>query len=503
MDNLAREDRDAERSGNDLKAGETPPARVALTPAELRPLLVGLMVAMFLAALDQTIVAIALPTIGRQFNDMSSLSWVVTAYLLSGTAVAPVFGTLSDIFGRRIMVIIALGIFVVASVLCALAPNLLTLILARFLQGVGGGGIMPVVQTIIADAISPRERGQYQAYFSGVWLAAGLSGPLLGGVITDYLHWSAIFWINVPLTVIALVVLLPRMHLLPVHHRRRRIDWLGGTLLMASAVVILLVLTWGGVRYAWSSPLIVAMVVSAAALLAAFVWHAGRTAEPFIPLRLLGGSVVPYSIIAGGLTVGSLLGLTVYLPMFYEVVYKLSPSEAGLALLPLVALSVPGSWVAGRVMLRRNRYLWVSVAGGAFAAVCFGALAFAETMPLWLFLVILSVGSLGVGPMFSTTTATIQNAVARNQIGTATGVMNYARALMSSFAVAGFTAILMAALGAGAAGRDNIDLARELTGAEAQAGFRYIFAAAGLMMGGAALAMALMEERPLAGPERA
>jgi EmrB/QacA subfamily drug resistance transporter len=460
------------------------------------------MVAMFLAALDQTIVAIALPTIGRQFNDMSNLSWIVTAYLLSGTAVAPVFGTLSDIFGRRVMIVIALGIFVAGSALCALAPNMLTLILARFLQGIGGGGIIPVVQTIIADAISPKERGEYQAYFSGVWLAAGLSGPLLGGVITEYLHWSAIFWINLPLTAVALAVLLPRLHRLPVHHRRRKVDLLGGALLMSSAVVVLLVLTWGGVRYAWSSPPIVVMIFGAVALLVAFVWHAERTAEPFLPLRLLGGSVVPFAILAGGLTVGCLLGLTVYLPMFYEVVYKLSASEAGLALLPLVALSVPGSWVAGRVMMRSHRYIWISIAGGALAAVCFGVLAFADRMSLWVFLAVLSIGSLGVGPMFSTTMATMQNAVARGQIGTATGAMNYARALMSSFAVAGFTAILMAALSAGAAGRDNIDLARELSAAEAMAAFRYIFAAAGLMMGGAALSMALMEERPLAGPER-
>ncbi len=341
---------DAERSGT---GSSDAPSRSALTAAEFRPLLAGLMVAMFLAALDQTIVAIALPTIGRQFNDMSNLSWIVTAYLLSGTAVAPVFGTLSDIFGRRVMIVIALGIFVAGSVLCALAPNMLTLILARFLQGIGGGGIIPVVQTIIADAISPKERGEYQAYFSSVWLAAGLSGPLLGGVITEYLHWSAIFWINLPLTAVALAVLLPRLHRLPVHHRRRKVDWLGGALLMSSAVVILLVLTWGGVRYAWSSALIVTMIVGAVALLVAFVWHAERTTEPFLPLRLLGGSVVPFAILAGGLTVGCLLGLTVYLPMFYEVVHKLSASEAGLALLPLVALSVPGSWVAGRVMMRR------------------------------------------------------------------------------------------------------------------------------------------------------
>jgi EmrB/QacA subfamily drug resistance transporter len=499
MNDFARQDRAEQRSVSTTSGSRTR-SRAVLTRAELRPLFGGLMVAMFLAALDQTIVAIALPTIGRQFNDMSSLSWVVTAYLLSATAVSPVFGTLSDIFGRRVMVMISLGIFVGGSVLCALAPNLLTLILARFLQGIGGGGIMPVVQTIIADAISPKERGEYQAYFSG-WLTAGLTGPLLGGIITDYLHWSAIFWINLPLAALALAVLLPRMHLLPVHYRRRKVDWFGGALLMASAIVILLVLTWGGVRFPWASSQIVAMIGAAGTLVAAFVWHARRTAEPFLPLELLGGSVVPFAILAGGLTVGCLLGLTVYLPMFYEVVYKLSPSEAGLALLPLVALSVPGSWVAGRVMLRRHRYVWVSIAGGSIAAICFAALAFADSMPLWLFLVVLSVGSLGVGPMFSTSTASMQNAVARSQIGTATGMMNYVRALMSSFAVAGFTAILMAALGATATGRDNIDLARELSVADAVAAFRYIFAAAALMMAGAVLSMVLMEERPLAGPE--
>jgi EmrB/QacA subfamily drug resistance transporter len=503
MVNLARQDRKPTQTETDANDTASVAATAPLTHVELRTLFVGLMVAMFLAALDQTIVAIALPTIGRQFQDMNNLSWIITAYLLSGTAVAPVFGTLSDIFGRRVMIVVALGIFVAGSVLCALAPNMLTLIFARLLQGLGGGGIIPVTQTIIADAISPKERGQWQAYFSGVWLAAGISGPLLGGLITQYTHWSVIFWINLPLTALALVVLLPRMARLPVNYRKRRVDWFGGALLMASAVAILLVLTWGGVRYPWSSPVIAAMVCVAVALGATFIWHMGRTAEPFIPLRMLKGSVVPFSILAGGLTVGTLTGLTVYLPMFYEIVYKLSASEAGLALLPLVAISVPGSWLAGRVMLRSRRYLWISIGGGTLAALCFGTLAFVNHLPLWLFLTVLSVGSFGIGPMFSTTVATLQNAVARDQIGTATGAMNYVRALMASFAVAGFTAILMAALGAGTAGRDSIDLARELTSAEAISAFRYIFAAAALMMAGAALSMAVMEERPLAGPDRA
>src|SRR5580700_7237625 len=272
-----------------------PPA--PLTPGEVHTILISLMLTMFLAALDQTIVATALPTIGRQFQDVTNLSWVITAYLLASTAVAPVFGTLSDIYGRRAMVIAALSLFIAGSVLCALAPSMPVLIVARGLQGLGGGGIMPVVQTVISDVVSPRERGQYQAYFSGVWVAAGIGGPVLGGVFAEHLHWSMIFWINLPLALAALALLLPKMGKIPVYHRRREVDWLGGFLLMAGAVVFMLVLTWGGNRFLWLSPTIIGMIGASLALAVAFVWHAGRADEPFLPLPLLSGSVVPFAIL--------------------------------------------------------------------------------------------------------------------------------------------------------------------------------------------------------------
>src|SRR5258708_2076230 len=208
--------------------------RAPLTPREVRTILMSLLLTMFLAALDQTIVATALPTIGRQFGDVSSLSWVITAYLLASTAVAPVFGTLSDIYGRRVMIIASLVLFIAGSILCALAPNMSILILARGLQGLGGGGIMPVVQTVISDVVSPRERGQYQAYFSGVWMAAGVGGPVLGGLFAEHLHWSMIFWINVPLGLAPLAMLLPKMKKIPTFHRRRQIHWLRGGALSAS-----------------------------------------------------------------------------------------------------------------------------------------------------------------------------------------------------------------------------------------------------------------------------
>jgi EmrB/QacA subfamily drug resistance transporter len=475
-------------------------APAALTQDEVRTILISLMLTMFLAALDQTIVATALPTIGRQFHDVSSLSWVITAYLLASTAVAPVFGTLSDIYGRRAMIIAALSLFIAGSILCAVAPNMPVLILARGLQGLGGGGIMPIVQTVISDVVSPRERGQYQAYFSGVWVAAGIGGPILGGVFAEHLHWSMIFWINVPLSLAALGLLLPKMGKIPAFHRRRKVDWLGGVLLMASAVVFMLVLTWGGNRYLWLSPTILAMVGASLALALTFVWQAGRAEEPFLPLSLMGGSVVPYAMAAGGFALGAMMGLTVHLPLYYEVVYHLSASEAGLALIPLAAVSTGGAAIAGQTMARARHYKRVAIIGTGVAALAGCALALV-VLPLWALLVLLSVFALGLGTAFPVSVVSLQNSVARSQIGTVTGAMNFFRALMASFTVAAFTAILLMALGA------DISLAGENRGpvssipaADMITAFRYVFGAAAALLACASLCNILMEERPLAGP---
>ncbi len=494
----------AQASAEIIDISDAPPIqpRAPLTPSEVRTILTSLMLTMFLAALDQTIVATALPTIGRQFRDVTSLSWVITAYLLASTAVAPVFGTLSDIYGRRAMIITAMSLFIVGSLLCALAPNMPVLILARGLQGLGGGGILPIVQTVIADIVSPRERGQYQAYFSGVWMAAGIGGPILGGVFAEHLHWSMIFWINVPLGLTSLAMLLPKMAKIPVFHRKRKVDWLGGVLLMAAAVVFMLVLTWGGNRYLWLSPVIVAMIGASAALALAFVWHVGNAEEPFLPLPLMGGKVVPYAMACGGFAMGAMLGLTVHLPLYYEVVYHLSASEAGLALIPLAAVSTGGAAIAGRAMARAKHYKRVAIIGMLCAAVSGGALAL-FALPLWVLLVLLSVFALGLGTAFPVSTVSAQNAVARSQIGTITGATNFFRALMASFTVALFSAILLMALGA------DISLAGEHRGpvssipvADMVAAFRYVFGAAAAMMVAGSLCMALMEEKPLAGPAR-
>jgi len=485
-----------------IDLSDAPPIapRAPLTPGEIRTILMSLLLTMFLAALDQTIVATALPTIGRQFHDVSNLSWVITAYLLASTAVAPVFGTLSDIYGRRVMIIVSLSLFVAGSILCAVAPNMPVLIVARGLQGLGGGGIMPVVQTVISDVVSPRERGQYQAYFSGVWMAAGLIGPVIGGVFAEHLHWSLIFWINVPLALASLAMLLPKMGKIPVFHRKRKVDWLGGVLLMASAVMVMLVLTWGGNRYLWLSPTILAMIGAAIALALAFVWQAGKAEEPFLPLSLMSGTVVPYAMAAGGFSLGALIALTVHLPLYYEVVYHLSASEAGLALIPLAAVSTCGAAIAGRTMARARHYKRVAIVGTSVAAI-FGAVLAVTTLPLWGLLTVLSLFALGLGTTFPVSVTSLQNAVARAQVGTVTGAMNFFRALMASFTVAAFAAILLMALGA------DISLAGEHRGAVGSipvadmiTAFRYVFGAAAVMLACAALCMIAMEERPLAGP---
>ncbi len=475
-------------------------APAPLSPSEVRTILMSLLLTMFLAALDQTIVATALPTIGRQFRDVSSLSWVITAYLLASTAVAPVFGTLSDIYGRRVMIIASLSLFVAGSVLCAVAPNMPVLIVGRGLQGLGGGGIMPVVQTVISDVVSPRERGQYQAYFSGVWMLAGIGGPVLGGFFADHLHWSMIFWINLPLALAALALLLPKMGKIPVYHRRRKVDWLGGVLLMAAAVVFMLVLTWGGNRFLWLSPTIVGMVASSVALALLFVWHARRAEEPFLPLSLIGGTVVPYALMTGGCALGAMIGLTVHLPLYYEVVYHLTPSEAGLGLIPLAAISTLGAATAGRTMARVRHYKRVAIVGTSVATLAGGVLTLTEPS-LWVMLALLSAFAVGLGTAFPVSVVSLQNAVERPQIGTITGAMNFFRAMMCSFTVAAFSAILLMALGA------DISLAGEhrgpvgsISAADMVVAFRYVYAAATVMLAVAALCMIAMEERPLAGP---
>src|SRR5262245_59128606 len=288
---------------------ETPPEPQALSHPEIRTIVLGIMLAMFLGALDQTIVATALPTIGRHFGNISDLSWVVTAYLLTGTAVTPLYGKLADIHGRRVTMLTAVGIFVVGSVACALAPSMTALVLARGFQGLGGGGLMALAQTIIADIVSPRERGRYQGYIGAVFAVSSVGGPVLGGFLTEHIDWSLIFWINLPLGLIALGMTSSVLRRVPFHPRKHRLDVIGALLMMAASVVLLLALSWGGKRFEWISLQIGALLFGSAALWGLFSWRLVAVREPFLPLSILANPVVRCATLAGACNMGTLVGM--------------------------------------------------------------------------------------------------------------------------------------------------------------------------------------------------
>src|SRR6187455_2522451 len=312
------------------KPAAKPQEPKALTHPEITAIIVGIMLAMFLGALDQTIVATALPTIGRHFGNLEDLSWVVTAYLLTGTAVTPLYGKLADIHGRRVVMLTAIVIFVTGSVACALAPTMSALVLSRGFQGLGGGGLMALAQTIIADIVSPRERGRYQGYIGAVFASSSIGGPVLGGVLSDHLHWSLIFWINLPLGLIALAMTSQALRRLPFRPRKHRLDILGATLMISAAIALLLALNWGGTRYPWLSWEIGALAALSAALWVAFGWRLASAQEPFLPLPILNNAVVRCASLSGACAMGVLVGLTIFVPLYFEVVRHLSASQSGL-----------------------------------------------------------------------------------------------------------------------------------------------------------------------------
>src|SRR5215468_1163206 len=231
---------------------ETHAAAAPLSQKEIHRIFYGLMLGGFLSAVNQTIVASALPTIGRDLGDLQNLSWVIIAYLLSSTVVAPLYGKLSDIHGRRAMMLVAIGLFIAGSVMSAAAPTMGLLIAGRTLQGIGGGGIVPLTQTTIADMVTPRERGRYQAYMGTSWIVAGVAGPALGGAIAQYLYWSIIFWLNVPFGLLAALLAYHAMKRLPRHERPHQLDIVGAALMIASATLFLIALTSGGTRVPWT-----------------------------------------------------------------------------------------------------------------------------------------------------------------------------------------------------------------------------------------------------------
>jgi EmrB/QacA subfamily drug resistance transporter len=467
--------------------------------SEVRTIFFGLMLTAFLAALNQTIIATALPTIGRHFADFESLSWVVTAYLLTSTAVAPLYGKLSDIYGRRAMLLTTVGLFVAGSVLCAAAPNMLLLILGRGLQGIGGGGILPLCQSVIADVVAPRERGRYQAYMGVVWVTSGVFGPVLGGLLAEFWHWSLIFWLNVPLGLGAALLINVYLARIPRHERKHKLDVLGAALMMSSAIPLLLALTWGGTQYPWTSPPILILLAASFLLSLAFGLRLRLAPEPFLPLTVLGHPVMRWGTASGSLAMGVSIGLTIFVPLYFEVVHKLSATESGIALIPL-ALTTPGSLLSGQAMLYWRHYKRAPLIGLVCALVALAFLVWRPDLPLTYVTVILSVVGTAIGLVYPVTTVSIQNAVPYYQVGIAMGALNFFRALASAFAVAVMGAILLAGLGVtphrGAA-VSVVTSTMSASGADVAEVFRWVFASAWIFLALSLVALILMEELPL------
>ena len=472
----------------------------ALTHPEIRAIVLGIMLAMFLGALDQTIVATALPTIGRHFGNISDLSWVVTAYLLTGTAVTPLYGKLADIHGRRVTMLTAVGIFVVGSVACALAPSMTALVLARGFQGLGGGGLMALAQTIIADIVSPREGGRYQGYIGAVFAVSSVGGPVLGGFLTEHIDWSLIFWINLPLGLIALGMTSNVLRRVPFHPRKHRLDVIGALLMMAASVVLLLALSWGGKRFEWISPQIGTLLFGSAILWGLFAWRLVSTPEPFLPLAVLSNPVVRCAALAGACNMGTLVGMTIMVPLYFEVVLHLTASQSGLALIPLMAATVVFSTITGRLMMHVIHYKRMSLAGLSISIVSLVPLAiWPGSMPTVMVLLLLLIIGAGLGTVFPVSTVCLQNAVARSQMGIATGAANFFRALFSALVVAVLGAIVLGGLG-GVAGMSVEMLARTASAPELAYAFRFVFLACALVLSFGMAFLISMEEKPLKGP---
>lgn len=473
----------------------------AISEDDKRLIVIGALIAMLLAALDQTIVAPALPTIGAALRDPEWLAWVISAYFVTGTAVTPLYGKLADIKGRRPVLYAAIGIFLIGSVLCAIAPTMIFLVIARAIQGAGGGGLLALAQTIIGDVVPPRERARYMVYISAVWAAASLGGPVIGGVFAEHVHWSLIFWINLPLGAIAVLFCERTLKKLPPVRRDHRLDILGAVLIVAATVLLQLALTWGGTRYAWSSPEIVGLLAGSTALFAGFAVHLTRTPEPLIPPRVLKNQVIATATTA--LFFGSMafVGLSVFVPIYFELVFGLSPSAAGMALVGYLGGTVVGANIAGRTMRKTPHYKRIAIVGGILGVVAIVLLALAAPIAnFWTIELLITLIGLGTGTQFPVTTVSVQNAAEPGDLGTATSTLAFLRSLGTVIGVAALGAILIGTgvvehVGEGASAGAGDPAARAAAGDV----FRWLFAAAAAAQVMCLLLLLAMEERPLRG----
>jgi EmrB/QacA subfamily drug resistance transporter len=402
----------------------------------------GLMAGMFLAALDQSIVGTALPSITSDLGGLGKLSWVVTAYLLTSTASTPLWGKISDLYGRRPLFQAAIVLFLLGSLAAGFAQDINQLIGFRALQGLGAGGLFALALATIGDIIPPRERGRYQGWFAAVFGTSSVLGPVLGGFLAEGPGWQWIFWVNIPIGLAALAVTTSALKLTHVR-REHSIDYLGAAVIVASVTAILLYTAWAGDAYGWASGTALSLLVGGIVLAGVFVLVEQRAAEPIIPMELFANRVFSASNAFGFVVGMAMFGSLVFVPLYLQVVQSMSPTESGLALLPMVAGIFSTSITAGQIASRTGRYRIFPIAGSATMVVGVALLSRLEVeTPYWQIAVALYILGAGLGGTMQIIVTAVQNSVDRKHMGAATSAVTFFRTMGGAFGTAAFGAVL-------------------------------------------------------------
>jgi EmrB/QacA subfamily drug resistance transporter len=418
-------------------------SRPKLTHRQILLLMGGLMTGMLLAALDQTIVGTALPTIVGKLGGINHYSWVVTAYLLASTASTPLYGKVSDLYGRRPLLMFAIGTFLVGSLLAGLSQNMTELILFRGIQGLGAGGLMTLAFTIVSDVLPPRDRPRYQGIFGAVFGLSSVAGPLVGGYFAQH-DWRWIFYVNIPLAILAIFVCYSVLRLVPHTKREHRVDWQGSLLMVVSVVCLLLALSFGGSKgWAWTSTKVIALLAAFVVFAVTFVLVEARAAEPILPLRLFRSASFSIANAATFILGFSMFGAIIYVPLYLQIVKGATPTKSGLLMLPMMGGVIVTSIVSGRLISKFGRYKWSTIAGTVIMAA--GLLLFTQLQvdtPLWLAFIYMLVIGIGLGLSMQPLILAVQNSLTLRDMGAGTATATFFRSLGGSVGVAALGAVL-------------------------------------------------------------